>query len=270
MSKTLVSIIMGVYNEEITLERCLNSIIDQTYDNWELIVCDDCSDDGTVGILEKYIKKDNRIKLLRNEKNIRLAASLNKCLDAAKGEYIARMDADDISLPNRLEKQVKFLEEHEDIDCVGSNMVVFDESGDKGVRESIEKPIKKDMLCKAPFFHPTIMMRKSVYDDLGGYTVSPETMRAEDLDLWFRFFKRGYKGYNIQENLYRYHESTTDYKKRTLKAAIKTAMVYIGGFKMLGFSKIKYLYAMRPIISAILPNRFMEKYHCSKLVLKKG
>ena len=218
MSKTLVSIIMGVYNEEKTLERCLDSIIAQTYDNWELIVCDDCSDDGTVGILEKYIKKDNRIKLLRNEKNIRLAASLNKCLDAAKGEYIARMDADDISLPNRLEKQVKFLEEHEDIDCVGSNMVVFDESGDKGVRESIEKPIKKDMLC----------------------------------------------------NLYRYHESTTDYKKRTLKAAIKTAMVYIGGFKMLGFSKIKYLYAMRPIISAILPNRFMEKYHCSKLVLKKG
>lgn len=266
MSKTLVSIIMGVYNEEKTLERCLDSIIAQTYDNWELIVCDDCSIDGTISILKKYIKKDNRIKLLRNKKNMRLAASLNKCLGVAKGKYVARMDADDISLPDRLEKQVEFLEEHEEIDCVGSNMLVFDDSGDKGVRESIEKPIKEDMLNKAPFFHPTIMMRKTVYEKLGGYTVSTKTMRAEDLDLWFRFFKRGYKGYNLQENLYRYHESTTDYKKRTLKAAIKTAMVYVGGFKMLGFSKIKYLYAMRPIISAILPNRFMEKYHCSKLV----
>ena len=266
MDEPLVSIIMGVYNEEQTLERCLDSILNQTYTNWEFIICDDGSTDGTIGILEKYQDKDNRIKVLKNEENMRLAASLNRCLGEAQGKYIARMDADDISSPERLAKQVEYLDKHEDIDCVGCNMMVFDESGDKGVRNSIEKPSKDDLLTKTPFYHPTIMMRKTVYDNLKGYKVSKETMRAEDLNLWFRFYKENYKGYNIQEILYRYHESKADYNKRTIKAAVRTVNVYLDGYKLLGFSKTKYLYAFKPVISALLPNAIMEKYHSMKLV----
>lgn len=265
MDKPLVSIIMGVYNEEKTLDRCIKSIFDQTYNNWEFIICDDCSTDGTVDILEKYQKKDSRIKVLKNEKNMRLAKTLNRCLEESKGKYVARMDADDESNPDRIEKQVEYLENHEDIDCVGCNMMIFDESGDIGVRTSIENPVKDDMLYKTPFYHPTIMMRKTAYDGLNGYRVSKETMRAEDLDLWFRFFKENYKGYNIQEVLYRYHESRNDYKKRTLKAAYRTSAVYLRGYKMLGFSMTKYIYAVKPVISALLPNSIMEKYHKSKL-----
>ena len=176
------------------------------------------------------------------------------------------MDADDISVPERFERQVNFLETHKDVDCVGSNMMVFDESGDKGSRNSIENPSMDNLLTRTPFFHPTIMMRKSVYQKLGGYTVSDATMRAEDLDLWFRFYKEGYKGYNIQENLYKYHESKTDYKKRTINAAIKTAKVYLYGYRLLGFSKTKYWHAGKPIVSAFIPNAIMERYHKSKLM----
>ena len=110
MSTPLVSIIMGAYNCENTIYDCMESILKQTYENWEFIICDDCSSDHTLEILKKYEKNDKRIHILHNEKNMRLAASLNRCLEVAHGKYVARMDADDISMPDRLEKQVEFLQ----------------------------------------------------------------------------------------------------------------------------------------------------------------
>ena len=102
MGQPLVSIIMGAYNCEATIEKCVESILQQTYKNWQFIICDDFSSDNTFDILKKYEDKDSRIIILHNECNKRLAASLNNCLKVAKGKYIARMDADDESLPQRL------------------------------------------------------------------------------------------------------------------------------------------------------------------------
>ena len=135
MSTPLVSIIMGAYNCENTIYDCMESILKQTYENWEFIICDDCSSDHTLEILKKYEKNDKRIHILHNEKNMRLAASLNRCLEVAHGKYVARMDADDISMPDRLEKQVEFLESHSEYDVTGCNRMVFDENGDKGIRK---------------------------------------------------------------------------------------------------------------------------------------
>ena len=104
-----VSVIMGIYNCEKTLSDAIDSIINQTYSDWELIMCDDGSTDNTYQIATKYSEKDNRITVIKNDTNSGLAFSLNHCLKYAKGEYVARMDADDISLPNRFEKQVAFL-----------------------------------------------------------------------------------------------------------------------------------------------------------------
>lgn len=263
--KPLVSIIMGAYNCEKTLSECIDSIIEQTYDNWELVVCNDCSTDGTERILEKYQLVDKRIIVLKNDKNLRLAASLNKCLENAKGKYVARMDADDISMPERLEKQVLFLEKNQDIDLVGTNMKVFDDEGERGIRISTEYPTKEILIKRSPFAHPTIMMKKEVYVFLGGYTVSEETMRAEDLDLWFRFFENGFKGYNLQEALYSYRESMQDFSKRTLKAAIMTSKVYWKGYKRIGVPLIKRIWVIKPILAAIIPNKFMYRYHSKKL-----
>ena len=257
-----ISIIMGIYNCESTIAEAINSIINQTYSNWELIMCDDGSSDRTYEIARKfYLKFPKKIKLLKNDNNMRLAATLNKCLKYASGDYIARMDADDISLPVRLEKQLKFLEDNEEFDCVGSNMIINNGKDNTVIRKMPEYPTRKTLLKTTPFAHPTIMARKSVYSSLGGYTVSTITARAEDLDFWFRFMKHGYRGYNIQENLYIYKEEITDLKKRTISAAFKTSKVFIKGYRLLQFPVYDYIFALRPIIVALLPNKIIINHH---------
>lgn len=265
MQLPLVSIIMGVYNEEAHLRNCLESVIKQTYRNWECIICDDCSTDSSKEILYEYQKKDGRFIILENDQNSRLAASLNNCLSIARGKYIARMDADDLCLPSRLQSQVQFLEENQEIDCVGSAVIVYDETGDKGIRLCKEYPQKEDLLHANPFAHPTVIIKKSVMDVLGGYTVSRDTRRAEDLDLWFRFFHADYKGYNMQKPLYKYHESEEDMQKRTFKAALGISRVYLRGYKLLGFPKYDYIYAMKPVISSVIPKRIMAYFHRNRL-----
>lgn len=260
MNNPLVSIIMGAYNAESTIRNAIESVLAQTYIYWEFIICDDCSTDKTLDILKEYQKKDNRIIVIQNETNKRLAASLNNCLSHAKGKYIARMDADDECLPTRLEEQVKFLESHPEIDLVGTNRIIFDDVGNKGIRVSIEKPTEHTLLKGSPFAHPTIMAKKSVYDALGGYTVSQRTMRAEDVDLWFRFYRAGYRGYNLQKVLYRYRESVDDLKKRSVKAGLETSKVYYHGYKLLEFPWYERVWAIKPIISALVPHRIMLKH----------
>ena len=108
-----VSIIMGAYNCEETLEDSINSILNQTFTDWEFVICDDASTDNTLQVLEEYKRKyPDKFVILHNEKNLMLAGSLNRCLEYAEGEYIARMDADDIAVNTRLEKQVRFLDDN--------------------------------------------------------------------------------------------------------------------------------------------------------------
>lgn len=262
MSNPKVSVIMGIYNGEKTMERAIDSIIAQTYADWELIICDDCSTDNTYKIATEYAEKDSRIKVIQNEMNMRLAYSLNHCLSVAKGEYIARMDDDDICLPERFEKQVRYLDEHPEMAVVGSALIVFNETGDVGIRGlGTEYPLRSVVNRSTPFAHPTIMMRKSAYDILGGYTVSPETLRAEDLDLWYRFRLQKLDGYILQEPLLRYYEPTEAFKKRSVKAAKGMVRINKKYFKLLNIPH-KYDYLIyKPLISALLPNKFMEWYH---------
>lgn len=249
-----VSVIMGIYNCENTLATAIDSIVNQTYTNWELIMCDDGSKDNTYQIAQQYQKKyATKIVLLKNEVNLRLAATLNKCLEVAKGEYVARMDADDISMEDRFKKQVEFLDQNPDIAVVGCGAHITDGTNIIGTRCGRERPTEKNVLLDTTFIHPTIMMRKSVYTALGGYTVSNRTMRGQDWDLWFRFYAAGYKGYNIQEPLFLYHESPDDYKKRTLKAALGVTQTVLHGYKILKVPKWKYVFALKPVVSYFIP-----------------
>ncbi|GAB3805654.1 glycosyltransferase [Virgibacillus kimchii] len=264
MKEIKVSVIMGIYNCEDTLKRCIDSILNQSYVNWELIMCDDASSDGTYDIAKEYADNYNNITLIKNEKNLGLAATLNRCISITKGRYIARTDADDICLPNRFEKQVDFLDSNPEYDVVGSSVILFDEDGDKGLRKNKKNPGKYTLITSVPFGHPTIMMKKSVYTDLGGYTVSERTRRGQDRDLWFRFYHKGFKGYNIQEPLYKYHESIDDYKKRNLTVAINRIRTSYLGFKLLKFPKRYYFFLLKPLIAALLPNSVMYRYHKRK------
>lgn len=257
-----VSVIMATFNCHDTLRDSIDSILNQTYKDWEFIICDDCSVDDTYKILKEYEDKyPEQIKILKNDVNSKLSFSLNHCLKYAKGEYIARMDGDDISLPERLEKQVEFLDEHSEYSVVGSAMLPFDENGDKPVRYYKEEPGKNDMLSRSPFPHATIMMRKTAYDAVGGYTVSKRTTRAQDYDMWFRFFALGLKGYNLQEPLYRVLEDDNAIRRRTFQSRCYEVQTKLIGYKMLHYPVYKYIFAFKPILSALIPVGIMQKYH---------
>lgn len=256
-----VSIIMATYNCESTVSKSIDSILNQTYQDWEFVICDDCSTDNTFEILNEYKRKCQKIVLLRNEKNSKLSFSLNKCLKVAKGEYIARMDGDDESYPTRFEKQVAFLDAHPEYAVVGTAMVPFNEKGDCPTRYAKEIPNERDMLSRSPFFHATIMMRKSAYDAVGGYCVSKRTERAQDYDMWFRFFAKGLKGYSLQEGLYHVLEDDNALKRRKLRTRAYEVQTKLKGYKMLRYPWYLYPYAFKPVVAALIPVKLMQKYH---------
>lgn len=124
-----VSIIMGIYNCAATLPEAIDSILAQTFSDWQLVLCDDGSKDSTYTVAESYQEKfPNKIVLLQNERNMGLNHTLNRCLQIANGEYVARMDGDDISLPTRLEKEARFLDAHPEYAIVSTPMFFFDET----------------------------------------------------------------------------------------------------------------------------------------------
>lgn len=239
MNKEKVSILMGVYNSENTVAEAIDTILNQTYDNWELIICDDCSTDNTYSVVNSYTQKyPEKIILIKNETNSKLAYSLNHCLEYATGYYIARMDADDRSTPDRIEKEVTFLKEHPDLQMVGTAVQWFDdENGLNKILYFPERPDKWILRKQMPFMHATFMTYKYVLESLNGYTVAERTKRAQDYDLYFRFFAAGYSGGNIQEPLYQVREDTNAFKRRTFSVrwnALKTTRI---GYKMLNYPK---------------------------------
>ena len=195
-----VSVIMGIYNCAPYLQEALDSLYAQTFRDFEIILCDDGSTDSTYNIAFENSKEHPNIVLLRNEKNMGLNVTLNRCLAVAKGEYIARMDGDDICSSDRFEKQLNFLEEHPDLAFVSCPMYMFDENGIWGQTHSIPFPTKDDVLAHSPCFtHAAVIMRADVYREVGGYTVSDYLLRVEDCHLWFKLYAAGYKGGNLQD-----------------------------------------------------------------------
>ena len=185
-----VSIIMGIYNCESTLIESIESIINQTYTNWELIMCDDCSKDNTFKVAKEYTDKyPDKIKLIRNEKNLTLGPTLNRCIELVEGKYIARQDGDDLSTSNRLYKQIEFLENNIQFDLVSSSMSIFDENGEYGVRSLKSEPVGKDLMKGSVFAHATVVMKSEVMKNLNGYSNEIGKKQVEDYDLWFRFLK---------------------------------------------------------------------------------
>ena len=262
-----VSVLMGIYNCEKTLYDAINSIINQTYFNWELILCDDGSKDTTFFIAKEFqMLYPEKIILLSNEKNIKLAATLNRCLKYAKGDYIARMDSDDISLENRLEVQCNFLDNNLMYDLVGSSVLPFDENDKtRGIRIYKEKPQKQDLKYGTPFAHPTIMMRKEAIKELKGYSESSDCFRCEDLELWIRFYKSGRKGYNLKVPLLKYREGRIDYRRRNLQDALRISKLTRLGINQLGMNKVNFIFSLKPIIRALLPSSIVRIIHNMKL-----
>lgn len=266
----IVSVIMGVYNIEnlCVFNKAVDSILNQTLSDFELIICDDGSSDNTYNILCDYEKKDYRIKVIQNKQNSGLAYSLNECLNIASGKYIARQDADDISKLNRLERQINFLEKNRDVGFVGSNVNLFDESGVWGKRILPEYPQKEDFLFTAPYVHGTLVFRKDMLMCVGKYKVSKITLRAEDYELEMRLYAAGYIGANIQEILYYFLENEQTQARRKFKYRIDETKIRAEGFKKLKIFPKCIPYIIKPLIVGIIPRFILKMIKKNKYKIK--
>jgi hypothetical protein len=182
-----VSVVIGAYNGERFLRPAIESILNQTFRDFELIVIDDCSTDRTPPILGEF--KDDRIRVVRNERNLGIAETLNNGIAIARGEYVALQDHDDVSLPARLECQVAFLDNNAEVGMVGSGCDGIDEVGaliGPVPVEYDEVKIRWTLLWRNPFSHTTLMVRRRAIEEVGGYSSDPRYRFAEDYDLMSR------------------------------------------------------------------------------------
>lgn len=259
-----VSVIMGIYNCASTLSEAIDSLISQTYKDWKLIMCDDGSTDDTIAIARSYADRFDNIVLICNDHNMGLPATLNRCIEYADSEYIARMDGDDISTPDRFEKEVRFLDEHAEYALVSCEMIHFDETGEWGISRYDEKPEKRDFLKKSPFCHAGCIMRTSALNDVGNYTVSEELRRGQDYWLWHKFYCAGYKGYNLQEPLYKMRDGHDATKRRTFKSSIDGMKTEWRIFTNLGLPWFYRFKALRSPLVALLPTPIYTFLHKMK------
>ncbi|WP_452224240.1 glycosyltransferase family 2 protein [Lacinutrix chionoecetis] len=213
-NQPLISVLIPTYNCEDYIKDAVQSILNQSYSNFECIIIDDCSTDQTVSKIKAF--NDNRIKLIVKPKNSGYTKSLNYGLTIAKGKYIARMDGDDISLPNRFEKQIEVLEKNHDIVVCGSIFKILDSDVVISAPEEHDD-IKLALLRESCIGHPTAIIRKSTLDK-NNINYNTEYEPAEDYDLWVRLSQLG-KLYNIQEVLflYRVHDNQVSTTKKEIQ-----------------------------------------------------
>lgn len=200
--KPIVTVLISAFNAEKYIAETIESVLNQTFKDFELLIVDDGSKDGTYARILEF--SDNRIRVIQNEKNEGLTSSLNKGILYSKAKYIARLDADDIALPVRLDKQVKFMEAHPNVGLCGSFSKAF------GTEECIFKvptddEISVDLCFKNCFIHPSVIIRRSVLDQ---YKLLYRPFAAEDYDLWCQM-SRVTQVRNIPEVLIRYRIHNT-------------------------------------------------------------
>ena len=185
MQNSDVTVLLPVYNGERFLRKAIESILNQTFSDFELLIIDDGSSDSTLNIIQSY--SDPRIRLFQNNKNLGLIATLNKGLSLAKGKYIARMDADDISHPSRLAKQFAYLSRHPEVGVLGAAVQIIDDNentSDKLRFPTGHEVIRWHLCFSDPIVHPSVMIRRGFVNKVGGY--NSDVLHTEDYDLWRR------------------------------------------------------------------------------------
>lgn len=264
--KPAISVILPTYNRADLLPQALDSILHQTFPDFELIVINDASQDETATLLKQYAKKDKRIRILTNKENKGIAVSLNRGLDKARGIYIARMDDDDISLPDRFQKQKEFLDKHPEITVVGSAYELFENGA---IVQMESEPARNQILAyfQVPVFHPATMIR---HDFLKRHNIRYESAyeSAEDTPFWYQIIQKGGRITNLKDTLIKrrfYSSKKEGYYER--QAASFLAFLH----KTLGDCGARYVqFPMIDIELCFLLNNMKEKNKVSQTVDSKA
>ena len=257
----LVSIIMSEYNtNKKLLIESIQSLLNQTYNNFEIILIDDCGENDVNDVIKIF--NDKRIKVFRNENNSGLVYSLNKAIKLSSGQYIARMDTDDYSYPDRIEKQVDFMIKNPKYDVIGTKCYYYDGQNIWGKSNFSGEITKEVMLNGTPLIHPSVMYKKSIMEKNGGYL---NYKRCEDTATWIDLFSKGYKMYVLDDALVRYHLDKNDYKKRSLKNRKDSFRLLNEIYIKLNPSKSLFIKKkIKLFLSCILPHSLLFKYHKNK------
>lgn len=268
--KPVISIIMGIYNSKKDfLELSLKSILNQSFKEFEFIICDDGSKNECLNWAKEFCNGDDRVIFLKNDKNMGLSYTLNKCLKKANGKFIARMDDDDISHLDRLEKQLIYLNEHKEVGLVSCNINVFNEVGIYSERIFNEVITKNDFLFNSPIVHPAILAKKECFEVVNGYRDEKVTVRVEDYDMFMRMFYNKIEMRVLQEKLFDYREDDENLKRRKkFKYRINEMIIRFSNFYKLKLFPKGIIYALKPIVIGILPTFVLKEI--KHVVNKKG
>lgn len=266
--KPLVSVLMCVHNEEDWVSDAIASICYQDYKNWELVIVDDGSTDGTAEILEKFASAEERIKIV-SQKNTGLTRALNVGLEFCSGEYVARMDADNISMRERLEKQVKFLEENPTVALVGSWRIDVLEDGSERVMKlpCSNDDVQRSFVKACVISHSAVMVRARV---MKKFRYNEEFRISQDQELWTRIGE--YFGLvNLPEVLTKAY-----YRPKSITRTAKKLEKVLAHLRIrkMAYNRLKcpwwfFLYIPKPILEFLIPTRLIEKYVSLKMRLKK-
>lgn len=257
MDDIKVTVLMSVYNEkENDLRKAIESILNQSYKRFEFLIINDGKDKKIDNIIKSY--NDNRIKLVNNSENIGLAKSLNKGLKIAKGEYIVRMDSDDISHIDRIQKQLEFIENNHEYSIVSGRANYFNENGIYLTTNRSGEVLKEDFIKGNPFIHPTMIIRKKDINSIGGY---PDYRRCQDYAMVMNMYANGFKGYIMNEVLIDYRMNTDGYKKKKFKYRINESKIRLIYYNKLRVKWYNYIYVLKPIFVGFIPKRLLKRYH---------
>lgn len=255
-----ISVVMPAFNEERTIERAIKSILEQTYENFEFIIVDDGSTDKTDEVLDKFI--DTRIKIVTNKFNIGVTKSMNIGIRASKGKYIARMDADDYCFPERIERQLEFLEAHPSIAVLGTACYLKDSiRGEEFVRvfPLEDSDIKKEMAKYISICQGSVMMRRQAVVQAGLY--NEEYSDIEDLELWTRMGVK-YKFANLEMPLYVYdlRQETSFFHNRysPVERNLKLVKLSIRAIRRFNLPIYYYVFPVSRLLYPFLP-RFIKR-----------
>lgn len=258
-----VSVIMSEYNTEPSiLNSSIKSILNQTYTNFEFIIVND----GESNRLQKIVSNigDDRIKVINNPTNLGLPTSLNKAIDLAKGEYLVRMDTDDVAHPKRIEVLVDFMEVHKEYAVVGSSVNILTETGKKIPKIKGGEIDKNSLMNRRAPVHPSVIMRKKDIIEIGKYKTE-NVNRCEDFVLWATLLLNDKRIYILNEILLDYRVEMDNYVKRnisTRKDEIKNRIKY---YKLMGANFNQYMSISKSIIAGMLPSKVIANYHRKKL-----
>ena len=268
----VVSVLMPVYKTAPYLREAMDSMLSQTFADFELIVLNDCSPDDADEILDAY--DDPRIVRYKGEKNAGLSNVLNAGIEMAKGKYIARMDSDDISLPNRLQVQVDYLEAHPEIDLVSVGMQLFGAKNEVWIREQNPEKVKINALFHSPVLHASSMWRKESFEKYS-LRFRQEMVPAEDYDLWTRALLNGLKLVNLPEVLYQYRlhqnqvtlqtDRTSAKSREVQKAYLKAALPSLSDQEIESFPQ-----KLWPVFTANLRSGFFDRKKLLQRLYKVG